>query len=135
MSDRSSEVVRRAIAVYNERDFEALAALNDPNVEVDWSASRGPMAGVYHGREEAIGFFRDFVGTFEEVRLEVERVIEAGDAVIVPNSTRVRGRDGIETVARSALIFDVRGGRIARIRLYQETAEALAAAGLGGPEA
>jgi len=41
-----------------------------------------------------------------------------------------RGRDGIEVTASSALVFTVREHRIARICLYQETAEALKAVGL-----
>jgi len=67
---------------------------------------------------------------FEEVTLEPHRFIESGDSVVVPNSARMRGRDGIHTVARSALVFEVRGGRVARICLYQETPEALEAVGL-----
>jgi hypothetical protein len=42
----------------------------------------------------------------------------------------VRGRGGIQTVARSTLVYEVRGGRIVRVRLYQETADALEAVGL-----
>jgi hypothetical protein len=49
---------------------------------------------------------------------------------VVPNTAYVRGRDGIKTVARSTLIFEVRVGRVARICLYRETHEALEAAGL-----
>lgn len=130
MSQRNVEVVQRAIDAYNRRDFDALRAVNHPDVELDWSASRGLAAGVYHGREEVIGFYRDFLGTFEEVSVAPERFIESGETVVVPNATRVRGRDGIETVARSALVFEIRGERVARIRLYQETGEALEAAGL-----
>jgi ketosteroid isomerase-like protein len=99
-------------------------------VQVDWSASRGLQAGVYQGHEEVMRFYRTFLDTFEEVHIEAERFIESGDSVVVvPNSAQIRGRDGIEIVARSALVFEVRGGRVAVVRLYQETHEALEAAG------
>jgi ketosteroid isomerase-like protein len=130
MSQENVEVVRAAIDAYNRRDFEAMRALNHADVELDWSASRGLGAGVYRGLEEVFSFYRDFLGTFEEVVIEPDRFIESGDSVVVPNSAQVRGRDGIETVARSALVFEVRGGRLARISLYQETRDALEAAGL-----
>ena len=81
------------------------------------------------GQDEVIGFYRNLFDTFQAIVLEPERFIQSGDSVVVPNSARVRGRDGIETVARSALAFEVRGGRLARVRLYQETGEALAAIG------
>ena len=67
---------------------------------------------------------------FERVQLVPERFIEAGEAVVVPNSAELMGRQGIQTVARSTLVYEVRGGRIVRVRLYQETAEALEAVGL-----
>jgi ketosteroid isomerase-like protein len=130
MSEENVEVVRRAIAAYNRRDFDAMRALNHPDMELDWSASRGLEAGIYQGLEEVLRFYQNFLQTFEEVLIEPDRFIESGDSVIVPNSARVRGRDGIETVARSALVFEVRSGRLARICLYQETREALEAAGL-----
>jgi ketosteroid isomerase-like protein len=122
--------VRRAIAAYNRRDFEAMRALNHPDIELDWSASRGLEAGVYKGWGEVMRFYQNFLGTFQDVDIEPERFIESGDLVVVPNTAQLRGRDGIETVARSALIFEVRSGRLARICLYQETREALEAAEL-----
>jgi ketosteroid isomerase-like protein len=130
MSQENVEVVRRAIAAYNRRDFEAMRALNHPDIELDWSASRGLEAGVYKGWGEVMRFYQNFLGTFQDVDIEPERFIESGDLVVVPNTAQLRGRDGIETVARSALIFEVRSGRLARICLYQETREALEAAEL-----
>jgi ketosteroid isomerase-like protein len=130
MSQENIDVVRRSIEAYNRRDFEALRAVNAPNVEVDWSASRGLQAGVYRGVEEVLRFYRNFLEMFEEVTLEPDRFIESGDLVIVPNAAQIRGRDGIATGARSALVFDLHDGRITRVRLFQETREALEAVGL-----
>jgi ketosteroid isomerase-like protein len=128
MSSTSIEVVRRAIAAYNRRDIEALRELNSSDVEVDWSASRGLDAGVYKGRSQVIGLFGSYFDTFDEARIEPEEFIEAGDLIVVPNVVHIRGRDGIEAVARSALVFRVNGGQVVHLRLYQETQEALEAA-------
>jgi ketosteroid isomerase-like protein len=132
VSEENVEIVRRSIDAYNRRDFEAVRAINHPDVEVDWSASRGLEAGVYRGWEEVMSFYRRFLDVFE-VTIEPERFIEAGDSVVVPNTSHNRGRDGIKTVARSALVFEVRGGRIARMCLFQETREALESVGLSPP--
>ena len=131
MSQENIEVVRRGIAAYNLRDFEAIRALSHPDVQLDWSASRGLEAGVYEGVEAAMGFYENFLDTFEEIDIQPDRFIESGDSVVVPNTARTRGRDGIETIARSAFVFELRGGLITRICLYQETQEALEATGLG----
>jgi ketosteroid isomerase-like protein len=42
----------------------------------------------------------------------------------------MRGRDGIEVTARSALVYTVENGEITRLRLFQERAEAFEAVGL-----
>jgi ketosteroid isomerase-like protein len=133
VSKENIDLVRRAIEAYNRRDFEAMEALNHPDLELDWTASRGFQAGVYRGWEEVTGFYRNFLGTFEKVKLEPDRFIDTGEKVVVPNSARIRGRDGIETTANSALVFELRDGRIARICLYQETEQALRAVGLKIP--
>src|SRR3954468_23971433 len=112
MSQENVEVARRSIAAYNRRDFETMGALNHPDVEVDWSASRGVEAGVYQGWEAVTRLYRNYFDMFEGITIEPDRFIDSGDSVVVPNSGHVRGRDGIETVARSALVFDIRRGQI-----------------------
>jgi len=74
--------------------------------------------------------YQHFLEMFEEVHVEPERFIESDDLVVVPNSSQLGGRDGVQTVARSALVFELRSGLVARIRLYQEAHEALEAVGL-----
>ena len=130
MSRESVELVRRVIDAFNRRDVDALRALNHPDIEIDWSASLGPEPRIYRGPEEAAEFFNNYLGIFERVHLVPERFIDSGDLVVVPNTAQLRGRDGIQTVARSALVYEVRGGRILRLRLHQETSDALDAVGL-----
>jgi uncharacterized protein len=130
MSQENIDLVKRSIEAYNRPDFEALREVSHADVQLDWSESRGLEAGIYHGVDEVMGFYENFLGTFEEVDLKPDRFIESGDSIVVPNVSHIRGRDGIETTARSTLVFEVRDRMIARIRLYQETDDALEAVGL-----
>jgi ketosteroid isomerase-like protein len=130
MSRKSVEIVKGSLDAYNRRDFDAIRAVSDPDLEVDWSASRGLEVGVYRGVDDVVDFYRTFLDTFEKIEIEAERFIDSGDSVVVPNTAHLRGRDGIATVARSAFVFELRGDRIASIRLYQETRQALEAVGL-----
>ncbi len=132
MSQRNVELTKRAIDAYNRRDLEALRALNDPDVEIDWSASRGVEAGVYRGIDEALRFYQGYFDAFEEILIEPNCFRDADDSVVVPNISRSQGREGIEVFARSALVFTFRAGRVVRVRLYQETVQALEAVGLEG---
>ena len=62
--------------------------------------------------------------------MEAHGFTEVGSEVVVPNTAQMRGREGIEVIARTALVFCVENGQITRLRLFQEQAEALEAVGL-----
>ena len=98
---------------------------------LDWSKSRGPDAGVYRGLDEVRAFWQRFLATWEEVRVELDDAMELEDGVVVvENVTYLRGRDGIETRARSAWLITLRDGHQTSLTLYQTMQEALEAAGL-----
>src|SRR5438132_718501 len=130
MSRQNLEVVRQAIDAHVRPDVEAMRRVTSADVELDWSASRGWLAGVYRGCEEVMRFYADYYAAFEEIMLEAESYTSAGEYVVVPNTAYQRGRDGIEVSARATFVFTVYDGRITRICLYQETQEALVAVGL-----
>jgi hypothetical protein len=50
MSRENVEIVQQAIDAFNRRDLDAVERLYDPEVEMDWSRSRGVQAGIYRGR-------------------------------------------------------------------------------------
>lgn len=130
MSQENLEVVRRAIDAFNRGDLDGFSREADPDIEVDWSRSRGLEAGVYRGDDAAQSFVRTFFDVFEEVTVMPEELIEVGDHVVIANRVRLRGRDGIEVQTRSGQVVTLRAGRIVRWTLYQEKAEALEAVGL-----
>lgn len=125
--NENEEIARRALAAYTRRDRDALRALNAEDVELDWSRSRGWLAGVYQGMEAAFRFYDEYFEAFESIVLEAESYIAVGDSVVVPNIARQRGRHGVDVTARSAIVFTVRDHKVARVCLYQDTEEALSA--------
>ena len=100
------------------------------DAEIDWSRAKALYKGVYRGREQQQAFWDEFWSTFEDSQLEIHSITEAGSKIVVWNTAHMWGRDGIEVTARSALVFTVENGEIIRLRLFQERAEALEAAGL-----
>ncbi|TMK23738.1 MAG: nuclear transport factor 2 family protein [Actinobacteria bacterium] len=132
MSQETVEVVSRALEAYSRRDVDTLRALADPDMVLDWSASRGWLADVYRGIDESLRFYEGYFEAFDEIEVRPDRFIEAGDSVVVPNVAYQRGRDGIEVSARSTLMFTIRNRKLIRVCLYQETEQALRAAGLAG---
>jgi ketosteroid isomerase-like protein len=132
MPQANVETVRRHNEAWNRRDLTTWLASFSSGGEIDWSRSRGPLKGVYRGPGEHEVFWAACWSTFEDVQVEHHGFTEVGSEVVVPNTARVRGRDGIEVIVRTTFVFTVENGQITRQRLFQERAEALEAAGLRG---
>jgi ketosteroid isomerase-like protein len=130
MSEDNVDTVRRHCEEWNQRDLKAWLASFHPGAEIDWSRSRGPLKGVYRGHGELEVFWDAFWTTFEDIQVEMHSFAEAGSEVVVPNTGHLRGRQGIEVIARSTFVFTVVKVQITRLRLFQEPADALEAAGL-----
>jgi ketosteroid isomerase-like protein len=130
MSQENVEVVKRHVEAWNRRDLGAYVASFSSDAEIDWSRSRAPHKGVYRGHGEIEGFWDVFWSTFEDGHVETHELTEAGAEIVLLNTAHFRGREGIEVIARSTLVFKVENGQITRLRLFQERAEALEAVGL-----
>jgi ketosteroid isomerase-like protein len=133
MSQENVEMVRRATDGYNRRDLDGWLENWASDAVLDWSNSRGLEAGVYRGHEEIRAFTQRFLAAWDEVRIEIDSPIEVEeDVLVVENVAYLRGRDGIETEARSAWLITFRDRRQTSLTLYQTKRDALEAVGLRG---
>jgi ketosteroid isomerase-like protein len=130
MSQENAEVVKQADEAWNRRDLTTWLALFRSDAEIDWSRSRGPLKGLYRGHSELEAFWDEFWSTFEDVQLENSDWAETGSEVVYSQTAHIRGRQGIEVIARSTQVFTLENGQITWLRMFQERAEALEAAGL-----
>jgi ketosteroid isomerase-like protein len=130
MSEENVEIVRRHNEAWNQRDLSSVLVLWRSDAEIDWSRSRGPLKGLYRGHHELEAFWNEFWSTFELVEVELGNFRQTGPYVVASNTAHMRGRDGVEVIARSTSVYTVENGQITRLRMFQERAEALEAAGL-----
>src|SRR5262245_26286931 len=129
MSVENVEMVRRQVAAFNRGDLEGALDGWAPDAIWDHSNSRGFDAGVFRGHAQIRAFWQRFLDAFDEVRQEVVEVLEVEDDLfIVENVAYMRGRDGIQTQARSAWLVTFRDGEQTSLTLYQTKQEALEAA-------
>jgi ketosteroid isomerase-like protein len=142
MSQENIEVVRRAVAAVNERDVNRYLALctDDIQLETPWTA----VEGVYEGRDAIRRFFTDLNDTAPDFHLEIERLDSIGSyRVLGFLRVRASGRatgitagpeslstDPPEAGIPTANVYDFSKGRIRRIRVFVNRAEALEAVGL-----
>jgi ketosteroid isomerase-like protein len=89
-------------------------------------------AGTFKGRDAVGRWFGDWFRTFQRgYQFDLEEARELGGVILVVARHYGRGRtSGAEVHATMAYLYRVRDGRIARVELYPDRAEALAAAGL-----
>lgn len=128
MSHEKVAIVEAATNAYKREDWDALFQAAAPGFELDMSRSIGPARGVY-GLDQLRRFLEELADSWESVRIEPHEFIQAGDLVVMPQTTHVRGRDGIEVAARSTLVWTIRDRAIERVSMYQEREDALEAVG------
>lgn len=129
MSQANLEIVRRFAECWERSDWDAMAQLTAPAIE-----HHGTVGGVEEGHiMRGIAAMRQghesAEQTWDEHRIEVQELVDAGDRVVVLQREHQRGRSsGIELVVDAAVVVDLRDGRIVRIQGYMDRAVALAAA-------
>ncbi len=130
MSPENAEIVRAAIDAANRGDWDSAFKDAAPNFEWDNSRAIGADNRAVFSLDGARRFFKGASEVWESASIEINELIPIGDHMVVPHTTHVRGRDGIEAKARTTWLFTIRNAKIERICLYQELQEALEAAGV-----
>ena len=115
---------------FHRGDADAALAYFDPDVVADASQAR-PDLPKGQGREELRQIVNSWVGAWDEWREEIEEMRDLGSRVLVFIVQQGRGKgSGIEVEAANAALYDLHRGKITRMALFQERADALEAAGL-----
>ena len=129
MSQENVEIVRGAFSEFERGNFW-IPEIFDPNVHIVWLPAVG-------GEVETVGLegmgraMKDWMESWEQVTTAAERLIDAGDQVVVMAEWRGRGKtSGVFTRWRYGSVFTLRGGKVIRIDSYTDPAEALEAAGI-----
>jgi ketosteroid isomerase-like protein len=84
VSQENVDKVRDFIAAFNRRDFDAAVASFDR--EIDWVLPARQRSDSCRGPDEIRRFWQGLDETFEELRLEPQEFVDAGDHV----ATRLR---------------------------------------------
>jgi ketosteroid isomerase-like protein len=128
VSGENVEVVRAVFAQWERGNFAATGLA--PDVRIRWMDS---VAGQREtvGIEEAADFRREWLSTFQDVRLIPERIIDATDKVLVIAAWSGEGTgSGARTEWRHGEVWEVRDSQVVSIISYADTAAAFEAAGL-----
>ena len=129
MPDGDAQVIRAAYRALAARDGDALRELLAPGVEWHGPSPLMPAGGSYSGEEAVAEALTEVAGAaYDELSLEPEELVEAGEMVFARGSLSVRFRGGDETVTDTFLhVAIVTQGRISASTLRCDSARVLKA--------
>jgi ketosteroid isomerase-like protein len=138
MSEENVEIVREVLALIRRAGTgepePRLFELFSTAITLDFSR-RAVNPDVYEGYGGLRRFRQDRDEVWEEFLVTPEQFVDAGDAVVVVESIRARGRgSGVEVTIRSTSVWTVRDGRVIHVGWYYDQRAALRAAGIAHKE-
>src|SRR3954453_2650680 len=130
MSQENVEVVRQLIAALNERDVDRYLALCTPEIEINNPTT--PLTGPTRGPEGVRDFFAGVEEASTTFRIEVERMQTVGrDRVLVFGQLKLVTTGGVALERPTTNVYELVAGKLRRVDVYHDRAQALAAVGLG----
>ena len=110
MREEDLEALKRGYEAWNKGELGIVLGLVDP--EIEWApGEESPEAGVFTGRDGFAEFVKSWAESFDEFRLEPERITAEGDHAIVLLRQSGRGRgSGIELDIRTVHVWTIRDG-------------------------
>ena len=130
MSQENVEVMRRFVEDFNRRGVDAILDFSDPEIEYR-EDPKFPQAEVYRGRDAVGRQAREFYASFSEYRIEIEDLFGASDKVVAVCHEIGRGKaSGAPVDRRVGWIFTIRAGKLLRMEIYLDPADALEAVGV-----
>jgi ketosteroid isomerase-like protein len=131
MSAENVEIVRLG---YDEflATGELVERITAPEFVWDMSTFHGwPERQTYEGPEGTREFLTEWMGAWEDWRLEVRELIDAGDDVVAILHQSGRSKTtGLEVDMDFAQVWTIKDGKQTRMRMYADPDEALREVGL-----
>jgi uncharacterized protein len=130
MSEENVELARRAFEAVTRGGFAAASDYVHPEIEFHTYA-QSPEAGIYRGKEALISYNEHLFSQFEDVRFELDELLDAGDQVVVVHTQHAVPKGGDQEMSVHVIeVWTVRDGLLAERRSYETREAALEAAGL-----
>lgn len=130
MSGETLEAVRAIYDRFGEGDFRVSLEYVDPQV-VFVLPPGFPESGTYLGIDALGDYTREFLEPWDQITIEAEEMIAAGDSVVAAvRQTGVGSESGAATEFRYFQVWTFRGPKVIRLENFRERSDALKAAGL-----
>lgn len=119
MSDETVQVLRDAYAAFERRDIDAVMRALDEDIA--WTTRIIlPSGATYRGHRGVGAFFDALNAAWEQVSVEPEEFIDAGETIVVVVRERVTGPGG-STDTKAVHIWRMRDARATSFVEYRDT--------------
>lgn len=128
----SAENVERVRESYEFVDREHAPDVDLLHPDVRWHTRADlPDTATYSGHDGAARLLAEWFGAFDELHVDVEELIDAGEQVVVVLRLHGRARGGAHEVDMfETHVLTMRDGKVSEVHEYLTRAEALEVAGL-----
>jgi ketosteroid isomerase-like protein len=131
MSQEKVKVVLAAFEAFENGDMEGVLRLCDENIEITQPAELPDVSPRQHGHAGVLEAFAIWPQQWDDYRIDILRVAEMGDHVLVTTLQSGMGKgSGVRVETRFSFLFSVRAGKITQWRMFMQEVEALEAIGL-----
>jgi hypothetical protein len=132
MPEENVEIVRWAVTALNERDIDGYLTCCTQDVQLVPPTAQ--IEGAYEGPSGVRRFFADVQDAGPDFRLEVESLESFAPALVLASlrATASGRTTGIDSDLQITNVYELDNGKIRRVRVFRNRAEALNAAGLQG---
>jgi ketosteroid isomerase-like protein len=131
VSSGNVEIVRHSVEAFLAGDIEVALRYLDPQVE--WHGTIGGLdeGRTHRGHEEVVASFAENLDNWEQLTLEAEDYIDAGDSVLVLWHEIAKSRHSeVEMETRTGVVYRLDGGKIVEVQGYMDREAAFASLGM-----
>ena len=121
---QNTEAVNGAYEAFARGDVPAIVAIVEDGAE--WVSTESlPQGGSFSGPDGAAQFFQGVAEAWEELNVEIDDLLDAGDHVVGLGRGKGKLRDGDSAGYGFTQVFTMNAGKIAGFREYADPDETL----------
>jgi ketosteroid isomerase-like protein len=127
MSEQNVEIVRESLEAFQRGEVDRALAIAHPDLV---TTRHDPDGAVFHGHDGFLALFTDWMEGWTEWSFSGDEYVDLGDEVIVRMHQWGRGAgSGAPVEGIFWLVYGMTEGRVARLDIYNDEAEAHRTAG------
>jgi ketosteroid isomerase-like protein len=131
MSQENVEIVRRAFDAFTRDDIGGVLRLCDEDIRITQPQELPGVSRHQRGHSGVLEAFRIWPEQWDDYEIEILRIAEVGDHVVVTSRTGGRGKQsGVDVARNFSYLFSVRDAKIVEMRIFMREDQALEAARL-----